>query len=308
MPPLIAALRARGMVVPDAHKAPGTTVARPGGPAILGGFAAGELALYAMHPADALLAAVLATAAAFAVGLADDLRAMGGWFKPVALVAAAVPILAIGAYDTDLAFPLFGEVHIPVLYVGVVVAMMVVMGNTVNSIDVLNGVASGVMAISGAALAAALVVMGRHDAAAACAPIVGMSIALWRHHRSPSRVFPGDSGALALGCMYGAVAIHGGAEVVAAIIMLPAITNSFLFLSSMRRIIEHREAARPTRVLPDLRLEATGDARAPVTLVRLLLMGGPMTEPAIARAILRMSAFSACLGVATAAASQAVMA
>ena len=307
MPPLIAALRARGMVVPDAHKVAGTMVARPAGPAILGGFVAGELVLYAIYPADALVAAILATVAAFGVGLVDDMRTMGGWFKPVALVAAALPILLIGAYDTDLAFPLFGEVHIPVLYIGVVVAMMVIMGNTLNSIDVFNGVASGVMIIAGVALGVSLCIMGRHEAAAACAPIVGMSVALWRHHRNPSRVFPGDSGALALGCMYGAVAIYGGAEVIAAIILLPAITNSFLFLSSMRRIVEHRDVARPTRVLDDLRLEATDDARAPVTLVRLLLMGGPMSEAAITRSILRLAAFSACLGVATAAVSQAVL-
>lgn len=305
--PLIKALKSRGIVVPDAHKAAGTTVPRPAGPAILAGFVAGELALYAMYPSDALVAIILATSAAFVVGLVDDIRIMGGWFKPVALVSAAIPILVIGAYDTNLAFPFFGIVHIPVLYAGVVIAMMVIMGNTLNSVDVLNGVASAFMVIAGASLGISLCIMGRHEAALACVPIIAVSLVLYRYHRNPSKIFPGDSGALALGCMYGAVAIAGGAEVIAAIIILPAITNSFLFLSSMRRIVEHRELkARPTRLLDDLRLDATDDKHAPVTLVRLLLMNGPMSEKQITRAILRLAVFSGSLGIATAAISQVV--
>ena len=307
IPQLIKWLCARNIVVPDVHKAAGTVVARPAGPAILAGFVAGELALYMMHPSDALVAIILTTCAAFVIGLVDDMRTMQGWFKPVALAVAAAPILLIGAYDTNLIFPFFGAVQIPILYIGVVVAIIVVMGNTLNSIDVLNGVASAFMAIAGAALGVSLCIMGRHEAALACTPIVAVSLALYRYHRIPSRIFPGDSGALALGCMYGAVAIAGGAEVIAAIIVLPAIINSFLFLSSMRKIVEHRKIeARPTKVLDDLRIKATDDVRAPVTLVRLILIGGPMREGEISRAILRLAAFSACLGVATAAASRVV--
>lgn len=307
MPLLIRALVTRNIVVPDVHKEKGTNVARPAGPAILAGFVAGELALYAMLPSDALIAVILATGAAFVVGLVDDIRTMGGWFKPVALVGAAIPILVIGVYDTNLAFPFFGTVQIPILYVGVVVAMMVIMGNTLNSIDVLNGIASAFMAIAGAALAISLCIMGRHDVALACVPIIAVSLALYHYHKNPSRIFPGDSGALALGCMYGGVAIIGGVEVIAAIIMLPAILNSFLFLSSVRRVVEHRKlGARPTRMRDDQRLEATDDPRAPVTLVRLLLLSGPMSEQQLTRAVLRLAAFSACLGIATTIVSQVV--
>lgn len=306
-PLLIRTLKARNIVVPDAHKSKGTTVPHPAGPAILAGFVAGELALYAMFPSDGLVAVILATSTAFVVGLMDDIRIMGGWFKPLALVAAAIPILVIGAYDTDLAFPFFGIVRIPILYMGVVVAMMVIIGNTLNSIDVLNGVASAFMVIAGIGLAISLCIMGRHEAALGCVPIIAVSLALYHYHKNPSKIFPGNSGALTLGCMYGSVAIMGGAEVIAAIIILPAILNSFLFLSSMRRVIEHRELqARPTRLLDDLRLAATDDPRSPVTLVRLLLLSGPMTESQITRAILWLGVFSACLGIATAAISHVV--
>ena len=75
-------------------------------------------------------------------------RVMGGWFKPIGLAVAALPIIFLGAYDSDLAFPLFGEVQIPILYLAIIIFMIVITGNTINSIDVLNGVASGFMVIS----------------------------------------------------------------------------------------------------------------------------------------------------------------
>ena len=61
---------------------------------------------------------------------------------------AALPIIFLGTYDSDLTFPLFGDVQIPLLYVGLIIFMIPITGNTINSIDVLNGVASGFMVIA----------------------------------------------------------------------------------------------------------------------------------------------------------------
>ncbi|RNJ74908.1 MAG: UDP-N-acetylglucosamine-1-phosphate transferase, partial [Nitrosopumilus sp. D6] len=225
-----------------------------------------------------------------------------GWFKPVMLAIAAVPILLIGAYDTDLAFPIFGTVHIPVLYMALVIFMIVITGNTANSIDVLNGVLSGFMIIAGMALTISLVIVENYNVAAAALPLVMVSLAYYRYHRLQSRIFPGDSGALTLGAMYGTLAIVGGVEVIAAVIILPAILNSFLFLSSTKKIIEFKKT-RPTVTMTeekDVRLESTDDVLAPVTLVRLILAAGPLSESQVARRIFYLGMFSGTLGVLTA--------
>ena len=304
-PPLIRLLEGRSMAVRDVNKKGRVMVARPGGPAIVAGMVASEAVLYAFLQLDAILAVIATTSAAFAVGYIDDRRVMGGWFKPAALAVAALPILAIGAYDTDLVFPLFGPVHIPVLYAGLVLSMIVITGNTVNSIDILNGVASGFMAIAGFSLTACLVVLQNYPMALVSLPLGFVSLAFYRYHRLPSRIFPGDSGALALGAMYGAVAIAGGVEVLAAIALLPAILNSFLFLSSMKRIVEHRQVkGAPVKhnSADDLRLRATDDRDAPVTLLRLILAGsGPLSERQAAMAIFRLAAFLGIVAVCTAA-------
>ena len=74
----------------------------------------------------------------------------------IALAFCAAPILLLGAYDSNLSFPLFGSVQIPSLYLALVVFMIPITGNTINSIDVLNGVASGVVTIASFALAISL--------------------------------------------------------------------------------------------------------------------------------------------------------
>ena len=296
-----------GSTVPDVAKKSGTMVARPGGPAILAGLVASEAVLYVFVPDTAIIAIILATAIAFVVGYVDDRRVMGGWFKPVGLVAASLPILLMGTYEGVLSFPLFGDVQIPVLYIGLAVIMIPITGNTVNSIDVLNGVASGFMIIAGFSLSASLFIIeslsGSPDYTIAFAslPLGFVALAFYRYHKIPSRIFPGDSGALVFGAIYGAVAITGQVEVVAAIALLPAIVNSFLFLASVRRIVEHRQLkAKPVEITKELKLRATDDPRAAVTLIRLILAGGPLTERQAAHAVFRLALFSGMLAIITA--------
>jgi len=119
-PPLIKFLEKRNLTVKDVNKKENVMVARPGGLSIIVGIIASEIVLYAFLQLNEILAIIITTSAAFVIGYIDDRKVMGGWFKPVALAFAAIPIIALGAYETDLAFPLFGIVQIPVLYLALI--------------------------------------------------------------------------------------------------------------------------------------------------------------------------------------------
>jgi len=294
-PPLIKFLEKRNLSVKDINKKEDVMVVRPGGPSIIVGIIASEIVLYAFLQLNEILAIIITTSAAFVIGYIDDRKVMGGWFKPVALAFAAIPIIALGAYDSNLAFPLFGTVQIPVLYLALIVFMIPITGNTINSIDVLNGVASGFMVIASFSLSICLFIVQNYEIAIVSLPLGFVSLAFYKYHKIPSKIFPGDSGVLTLGAMYGAIAIVGGVEIIAAVALLPAIINSFLFLSSRKRM-----RAKPVEHTDDFQLKATDDKTAPVTLVRLILAGGPLSEKQVGFAIFKLGIFSGILAIITA--------
>ena len=297
-PLLIKDLEKRNQKVKDYHRKGGAMVVRPGGPSIIAGILASEFSLLAFFPTNEIIAIIITTSIACIVGLVDDKKVMGGWFKPIALAVAAIPIILLGAYDSELAFPLFGEVKIPLLYIAIIFVMIPITGNTINSIDVLNGVASGFMIIASFSLTICLLIIQNYEIAIASLPLGFVSLAFYKYHKFPSKIFPGDSGALTFGAMYGTIAIVGGVEIVAAIALLPAVINSFLFLSSMKKIVEHREIKeKPVTLTDDFKLKATTEKKAPITLVRLILAGGPLSEKQVGYVIFKLAIFSGILAI-----------
>ena len=94
-PFLIQWLKNKKLTVPNAHASGNVMVSHPGGPAIMSGIAAGCLVLYAFSQQDWIIAVLMTTIIAFVAGLVDDLKRMGGWFKPLTLAAAAIPLIAL---------------------------------------------------------------------------------------------------------------------------------------------------------------------------------------------------------------------
>lgn len=305
VPILIKNLTRKNWVVKDVNRIGGAMIPRPGGPAILAGIVVAEISLYFLLRQEPMVskgisAILLTTSIAFVVGFIDDRKVMGGWFKPLALVVAAIPIIVLGAYEPSLGFPLFGDVRIPALYLGLIIFMIPITGNTINSIDVMNGIASGFMTITAFSLAIALFVLQHYAVAIMTLPLAFASLGFYRYHKFPAKIFPGDSGALTLGAAYGTIAIIGHVEVIAAIALLPAVINSFLFLSSVKKIVEHRQIKNPTTHTDDHKITSTKDKDAPVTLVRLIVASKPLTEKEIGFTIFKLAIFSGTLAIITA--------
>jgi UDP-N-acetylglucosamine--dolichyl-phosphate N-acetylglucosaminephosphotransferase len=267
--------------------------------------AAAEIVLFFLTMNIAVFAILLTTAIAFLVGYIDDSRMMPGWFKPVALLAAAIPLVVLDIYSVgevhgESVNLIFGRAHIPLLYIPLIFVIIPITGNTINSIDVLNGVASGFLIIATIPLLASIAIFGSREVFLAALPILFATIAFYRYHKFPSRIFPGDSGTLLLGAMYGAVAIAGSSEIIGVIALLPAVMNSFLFLASVKRIVEHREVkARPTILTDDFKLAASNDSTAPATLVRLIVVDRPLGEREIGYQIFKLATFTALLAFAS---------
>ena len=302
------------MTVMDYHKVGKPQIPRPGGPAIIAGIVASELFLFAITGSYAVLGLALVTLLSGVIGMVDDLKTLGGVAKPALLIFAGIPLVALqylvpGAmvYNHHLYLPLFHvPANIPVIYILLILVSIPVVTNTINTIDVLNGVVTGTILIAFAPVLfdiALRTYLGKEDPIVLISvlPVIGTALAFYAFHKYPSKIFPGDSGAMAMGAAYGTVAIIGGAEVVAVIAILPAIMNSFFFLSSVKRLVEHRQIkVQPTIMLDDTRMIANTDPQAPVTLMRLLIANKAKSEEEIGRDILKLSAYTSFLAALTA--------
>jgi UDP-GlcNAc:undecaprenyl-phosphate/decaprenyl-phosphate GlcNAc-1-phosphate transferase len=311
---LVTYLKRHGRTVLDFHKVDRPQVPRPGGPALVAGIVGGELALFLLTASFAALAVLVVTLICGLIGVMDDLRTLGGVMKPALLILGGVPILALQylvpnahVFNPHFFLPLYSvPTNIPLIYPLLVLAAIPVTSNTINTIDVLNGAASGftLIALVPVGFAIALrVALGKSSSIdfLVLVPVLAATLAFYYFHRFPSKIFPGDTGALALGGAYGAIAIVGGVEVVAVIAILPAIMNSFFFLSSVRRLVEHRKIKnQATDVTEEAKMIASRNPSAPVTLLRMITATRAMAEDQIVKDIFKLGAFSAFLAGITA--------
>jgi len=178
--------------------------------------------------------------------------------------------------------------------------VMAVTSNAVNMMDPFNGVMAGTSSIITLTLLIAAIIFGYRDAAILSCTLLGTLLAFFYYNRYPSRVFSGDVGSLSVGAALGAIAIIGRLEVVAVVAFMPQIMNAFYGLSTIGRLYERREVARPVTVLNDGRLMASSDREAPLTMARLVLARGPLSEEGAATIFMVLSAISGLLALITA--------
>ena len=296
-PAFIEYLTRKARVVVDYHKPGKPMVPRPAGPVLLIGIVISEIILYFLILDVKIISVLLTTIIAFIIGYIDDLKTMPGWFKPAALILAAIPIIVLGTHGNYLGL-IFDSAFIPILYILLILSIIPIVGNTINSIDVFNGVATGFIIITMIPLLVAVVLFSNTNVFLIGLPLLFGCIAMYQYHKFPSKIFLGDSGTLLLGSMYAGISIVGNSEIIGVIALLPAVMNSFLFLSSVKKIVEHRQVkTRPVTICDDFRLMASKDSSAPATLVRLILARGPLSEQEIITRIFILATFSSILAI-----------
>lgn len=297
--PLASWLRNHGIVGVDIHKVHRPTIPQMCGLAVMAGLSAGSVSLELFGGYSRAVAAFLGTVLiAGTIGAVDDLRPLNPKLKPALTALAALPILLLATYNPHPFFPIIGAFRLTILYPILIFFAIAVPANAVNMLDVLNGSVSGTLTIVSLALAVILAVLGRTTAMGMALALFGSLLAFYLFNRYPARVFGGDTGSLAAGAAVGALAVIGQIELIAIVAIAPYIMNAFYGLTSVGRLYERREIeSRPVRLRSDGRLEATTDKHAPVTLTRLILAEGPLSEQQIVHVMQLLTALSSALAV-----------
>jgi len=301
LPRIMELMMKRGVAGRDVHKKEKPIVPEMGGLAVLLGLVVCCIVgIYLIPEKASVFVSFLATVLiAGAIGAVDDLVTLNARVKPFLMTFASLPILILGTYTPSIVFPYMGASRLTKVYPLLIPIVMAVTSNGVNMMDPFNGTMSGSCTILTFSLFLSAILMGRGDGVLLSATLLGVLLAFFWFNKYPSRVFSGDVGSLSIGAAIGAIAILGRLEVVAVVAFMPQIMNAFYGLSTVGRLYERREVARPVTILEDGRLMATADPKAPLTLARFVLARGPLYEKEAAYVILVLSAISGLLALIT---------
>jgi UDP-GlcNAc:undecaprenyl-phosphate/decaprenyl-phosphate GlcNAc-1-phosphate transferase len=221
--------------------------------------------LFGFHISSELVDYWLLIAAAtliVAVHAYDDVKGLNPWLKLLAQTLAVIIILAPGRtmfhgmllytfnnpfYHSGLPwshqpqFQLFIQstamswMAIPaVLFTWFWIAGMM---NTVNLIDGLDGLATGVVTITGLFITIISWQLGQNSIAVLSAIFTGAVFGFLPHNWNPARIFMGDSGSQFLGLTLALLSIVGGAKVALALMVigLPILDVAIVMINRVRR-------------------------------------------------------------------------
>lgn len=191
------------------HKKP---IPRLGGLAIYGGFLCSILIFGQLN--ETMLCVLLGAAIIVALGIFDDVLALGAKLKfVVQIVAAAIPVcigdLQIGLFTNLNPLSDTPFVHLGILAVPVTIIWIVGITNAVNLIDGLDGLAVGVSSIAAITMLAVALLTGNMPIAITMAALAGACIGFMPYNLNPAKIFMGDTGSTFLGYMLATVSIMG---------------------------------------------------------------------------------------------------
>lgn len=191
------------------HKKP---IPRLGGLAIYGGFLCSILIFGQLD--ETMLCVLLGAAIIVALGIFDDVLALGAKFKfVVQIVAAAIPVcigdLQIGLFTNLNPLSDTPFVHLGILAVPATIIWIVGITNAVNLIDGLDGLAVGVSSIAAITMLAVALLTGNMPIAITMAALAGACIGFMPYNLNPAKIFMGDTGSTFLGYMLATVSIMG---------------------------------------------------------------------------------------------------
>ena len=191
------------------HKKP---IPRLGGLAIYGGFLCSILIFGQLD--ETMLCVLLGAAIIVALGIFDDVLALGAKLKfVVQIVAAAIPVcigdLQIGLFTNLNPLSDAPFVHLGILAVPVTIIWIVGITNAVNLIDGLDGLAVGVSSIAAITMLAVALLTGNMPIAITMAALAGACIGFMPYNLNPAKIFMGDTGSTFLGYMLATVSIMG---------------------------------------------------------------------------------------------------
>lgn len=226
--------RKAGLLGKDMHKEGYPVKPEAGGLPVICGFISGVLLYVAfkvilvgpvVYIID-IMAAITAVLIAAIIGLVDDIL---GWkmglrsiHKLILTFAIAVPIMVVHAGDRFFALPFIGLVDLGIVFPFLVIPLIIMFtANAFNMLAGYNGLEAGMGIIILFTLSLIAYGVGHYWVGFLGIAMCAALAAFWLFNRFPAQVFPGDTLTYAVGALIGIVAVLGGIERYAGILLIP---------------------------------------------------------------------------------------
>jgi len=292
-------MKKKGYIGYDIHKNARPAVAESGGLSMVIGLSITSIFLMIFFPIiiNEILVFILTVISAGIIGLIDDRLKLRSRIKIILTLFAGSIIFLANLFQfikiESPTIPFLGGLSLSVLYPFVIPLIVSVFANTVNMLEGYNGEGSGTCLIATIFLFICGLLWNSAEAVIFAIPVIAVIIPFFMFNKFPAKIFPGDVGTLSMGTMIACIMLFGSLEAAAFCVLLIHIFNSFYVITSVRGFFESSEIHDNEKddiiLLEDDRIKASDKKHAALTLPRLILARGPLTEPELTKNFLAIS-------------------
>ena len=288
LPFVIKFMKKRKFVGYDIHKNARPEIAESGGVSFVIGFVVSSLFLILFFPVfiEDILIFLITVLLAAIIGFIDDRIKFKSRYKIILSIFSGTAIFIANFFGfidiSSPTLPILDRTRLNFIYPFLIPLFIAIFANTVNMLEGYNGEGSGTSLIAVCFLFICAIIWNSAQGVLFSIPVIAVLIPFFLYNRYPAKTFPGDVGTLSMGAMIACIMLFGSLEVAAFCALFIHIFNSFYVIYSVRGFLESdkiREGKDDIILLEDDRIKASDQKGAALTLPRLILARGPLTEP-----------------------------
>ena len=162
-------------------------------------------------------------------GVRDIRIGLKQWQKPLLVLPAALPLMAVKAGVTQMTIPFVGAVNLGILYPLLIIPIAVIfVANATNMLAGMNGMEAGLGFLTTISMGIYASIFGQTEAAIISFAAAGALLAILFFNWYPAKILPGDSLTFLIGASIVSAMVIGNMEKFAMLIFTPWIIEFFL--------------------------------------------------------------------------------
>ncbi|MFX1345183.1 MAG: hypothetical protein ACFFAI_08735 [Promethearchaeota archaeon] len=292
----------------DIHKNAQPKVPESGGIVLVIGFTITSIFLMLFFPEiiSETLIFLLTVVSAGMIGFIDDRKKLRSRYKITFSIFCGSAIFFANFFGfitiSSPTIPFLDKTRLNIIYPLIIPVIVAVFVNSVNMLEGYNGEGSGTCLIVVIFLFICGLIWNSAEAVFFTIPVIAVIIPFFIYNKYPARIFPGDVGTLSMGAMIACIMFFGSLEVATFCALLTHIFNSFYVINSVRGFFESsdiHEDKSDIILLKDDRIQASDKRDAALTLPRLILAKGPLTEPELVKNFYALSTICGFFSIAS---------